>query len=118
MKALFVAYIFCIYFPQASDLSQVDEWVTGVAKAPYDPKYNNTAIMTADGNLYSATVTDFKGRDPAICRIMGPSAHLRSVQYNNKWLHGMFFQYDWCQQKSTLIEYLLQAIEKEFAILL
>ena len=71
MKALFVAYIFCIYFPQASDLSQVDEWVTGVAKAPYDPKYNNTAIMTADGNLYSATVTDFKGRDPAICRIMG-----------------------------------------------
>ena len=118
MKALFVAYIFCINFPQASDLSQVDEWVTGVAKAPYDPKYNNTAIMTADGNLYSATVTDFKGRDPAICRIMGPSAHLRSVQYNNKWLHGMFFQYDWCQQKSTLIEYLLQAIEKEFAILL
>ena len=67
----------------------MDEWVTGVAKAPYDPEYNNTAIMTADGNLYSATVTDFKGRDPAICRIMGPSAHLRSVQYNNKWLHGM-----------------------------
>lgn len=76
---------------QASDLSQVDEWVTGVAKSPYDPEHNSTAIMTADGNLYSATVTDFKGRDPAICRIMGPSAHLRTVQYNNKWLHGKWW---------------------------
>ncbi len=47
--------------------------------------------MTADGNLYTGTVTDFTGRDPAICRIMGPSKHLRSVQRNNKWLHGMFY---------------------------
>ena len=44
--------------------------------------------MTSDGNFYSATVTDFTARDPAIFRMMGPGKHLRTVQYNSRWLNG------------------------------
>jgi len=44
--------------------------------------------MTADGNFYSATVTDFTGRDAAVYRMMGPSRHLRTAQYNSRWLNG------------------------------
>ena len=64
--------------------------VSGVAKCPYDPHHNNTAILTEDGVLYTGSVTDFTGRDPAIYRIMGPAKHLRTVQYNSKWLNGQW----------------------------
>lgn len=80
------------YAPQCSwrkmdSLNVVDEWVTGVAKCPYSPHQNSTYVMTSDGNFYSATVTDFTGRDAAIYRMMGPSRNLRTAQYNSRWLN-------------------------------
>ncbi len=75
--------------PQASELSEVTEWVSGMAICPYDPEHNNTATLTPDGSLYSATVTDFTARDPAIYRMLGPMKPLRTVQYNSRWLNGM-----------------------------
>ena len=44
--------------------------------------------MTSLDDLYTATVTDFTARDPAIYRALGPSKHLRTVQYNSRWLNG------------------------------
>ena len=65
------------------------EQLSGVGKSPYDPAFNNTALMTSEGDFYSATVTDFNARDAAIYRIMGPSKTLRTLQFNSKWLNGM-----------------------------
>lgn len=73
---------------QLDSLNVAESWVTGVAKCPYSPRQNSTSVMTADGNFYSATVTDFTGRDAAVYRMMGPARHLRTAQYNSRWLNG------------------------------
>lgn len=75
---------------QRSSLSDVIKLVPGVAKCPYDPRQNNTYLMTADGTLYTATVTDFTGRDAAIYRSLGSQRPLRTVQYNSRWLNGNY----------------------------
>ena len=64
--------------------------VGGVAKCPYSPHDNATYIMTSDRNFYTATVTDFTSRDPAIYRMMGEAKYLRTAQYNSRWLNGNY----------------------------
>ncbi|KAI5109464.1 semaphorin-5B [Silurus meridionalis] len=71
----------------ASDLAHVMETVNGVARCPYDPKHNSTAMVTESGDLYAATVIDFSGRDPVIYRSLGNMPPLRTAQYNSKWLN-------------------------------
>ncbi|KAL3835867.1 hypothetical protein ACJMK2_021328, partial [Sinanodonta woodiana] len=71
----------------ANNLSEILEEVTGVGRTPYSPDYNSTAIITKDGNFYGATVIDITARDPAIYRSIGEKTHLRTVQYNSKWLN-------------------------------
>ena len=87
---MFIKICFFLLF-QLTNLAAVSEWVDGVAKCPYNPAHNTTALMTHTGDMYSATVTDFTARDPAIYRLMGPSKILRTVQHNSRWLNGMFF---------------------------
>ncbi|XP_071941969.1 semaphorin-5A-like isoform X2 [Antedon mediterranea] len=70
----------------ANDITRSLGQVSGVAKCPYNPQHNNTAIISNDGDLYTGTVSDFKARDPSIFRSMGPSPKLRAVEYNSKWL--------------------------------
>ncbi|XP_074652537.1 semaphorin-5A-like [Tubulanus polymorphus] len=70
-----------------SDLGTVLEETKGQGKCPLNPSHNITVLMTDEGNLYSATYTDFTARDPAIYRTMGPSKPLRTMQYNTKWLN-------------------------------
>jgi len=79
-----------VYRLQASGLSHVTSVVAGVAKCPYSPRHNATYIMTSDDNFYTATVTDFTARDPAIYRMMGDAKYLRTVQYNSRWLNGNY----------------------------
>lgn len=69
-------------------MSRVLERVNGVARCPYDPRHNSTAVVTESGELYAATVIDFSGRDPVIYRSMGGMPPLRTAQYNSKWLNG------------------------------
>ncbi|TSK42108.1 Semaphorin-5B [Bagarius yarrelli] len=71
----------------ALDLAHVIETVNGVARCPYDPKHNSTAMVTESGDLYAATVIDFSGRDPVIYRSLGNMPPLRTAQYNSKWLN-------------------------------
>lgn len=69
-------------------MSRILERVNGVARCPYDPRHNSTAVVTDSGELYAATVIDFSGRDPVIYRSLGNMPPLRTAQYNSKWLNG------------------------------
>ena len=73
---------------QVGNMSSVLERVNGVARCPYDPRHNSTALITSAGELYAATAMDFSGRDPAIYRSLGGMPPLRTAQYNSKWLNG------------------------------
>ncbi len=42
-----------------------------MARCPYNPLHNSTALITSSGELYAATAMDFSGRDPAIYRSLG-----------------------------------------------
>lgn len=68
------------------------EKINGVARCPYDPRHNSTAVISSQGELYAATVIDFSGRDPAIYRSLGSRPPLRTAQYNSKWLNGKEIQ--------------------------
>lgn len=70
------------------NLSRTLEKINGVARCPYDPRHNSTAVISSQGELYAATVIDFSGRDPAIYRSLGSGPPLRTAQYNSKWLNG------------------------------
>ncbi|XP_073660269.1 semaphorin-5B isoform X2 [Tursiops truncatus] len=72
---------------QVGNLSQTVEKINGVARCPYDPRHNSTAVISSQGELYAATVIDFSGRDPAIYRSLGSRPPLRTAQYNSKWLN-------------------------------
>lgn len=74
--------------PQVGNLSRTMEKINGVARCPYDPRHNSTAVISSQGELYAATVIDFSGRDPAIYRSLGSGPPLRTAQYNSKWLNG------------------------------
>ncbi|XP_044770242.1 semaphorin-5B [Neomonachus schauinslandi] len=72
---------------QVGNLSRTIEKINGVARCPYDPRHNSTAVISSQGELYAATVIDFSGRDPAIYRSLGSGPPLRTAQYNSKWLN-------------------------------
>ncbi|XP_061923374.1 semaphorin-5B-like isoform X2 [Entelurus aequoreus] len=76
---------------EVGNLSNVLERVNGVARCPYDPRHNSTAVLTERGELYAATVIDFSGRDPVIYRSLGGMPPLRTAQYNSKWLNEPHF---------------------------
>ncbi|XP_034720686.1 semaphorin-5B-like [Etheostoma cragini] len=76
---------------QIGNISQVLDTVNGVARCPYDPRHNSTAMVTERGELYAATVIDFSGRDPVIYRSLGNMLPLRTAQYNSKWLNEPHF---------------------------
>uniref|UniRef100_A0A8C5KGN7 Semaphorin-2A n=1 Tax=Jaculus jaculus TaxID=51337 RepID=A0A8C5KGN7_JACJA len=70
-----------------SNLTEVHDQISGMARCPYSPQHNSTALLTASGELYAATAMDFPGRDPAIYRSLGALPPLRTAQYNSKWLN-------------------------------
>ncbi|XP_048832437.1 semaphorin-5A isoform X1 [Brienomyrus brachyistius] len=70
-----------------TNLTEIHEQISGMARCPYSPQHNSTALITSTGELYTATAMDFSGRDPAIYRSLGGLPPLRTVQYNSKWLN-------------------------------
>ncbi|XP_041663174.1 semaphorin-5B isoform X1 [Cheilinus undulatus] len=76
---------------EVGNMSRMLERVNGVARCPYDPRHNSTAVVTESGELYAATVIDFSGRDPVIYRSLGGMPPLRTAQYNSKWLNEPHF---------------------------
>ncbi|XP_077573377.1 semaphorin-6B [Stigmatopora nigra] len=64
--------------------------VSGMARCPYDPKHANVALF-AEGNLFTATVTDFLAIDAVIYRSLGDSPALRTIKHDSKWFREPFF---------------------------
>ncbi|XP_046996594.1 semaphorin-5A [Schistocerca americana] len=77
---------------EIENVNNVLEWVKGVAKCPFSPTYNITALMTQNGQYFVGSPMDFSGADPAIYRSLGAgSTTLRTNQYNSKWLNDPQF---------------------------
>lgn len=91
-----------------TDISSVLDSVSGVARCPYDPRHNSTAMITESGEVYAATVTDFSSRDPIIYRSLGNMPPLRTAQYNSKWLNGTkpFRNMSWFDFKYKKLDYI------------
>ncbi|KPP78790.1 hypothetical protein Z043_101682 [Scleropages formosus] len=70
-----------------TNLTEIHDQISGMARCPYSPQHNSTALITSSGELYAATAMDFSGRDPAIYRSLGGLPPLRTAQYNSKWLN-------------------------------
>ena len=66
----------------------IDKTISGKAICPYGPYHNTTALMTENGELYTATIIDKLARDPSINRNLGSAPSLRTEQMNSKWLNG------------------------------
>ncbi|XP_056270272.1 semaphorin-6B isoform X2 [Pseudoliparis swirei] len=71
-------------------LEMVGDTVSGMARCPYDPKHANVARF-AEGNLFTATVTDFLAIDAVIYRSLGDSPALRTVKHDSKWFREPYF---------------------------
>ncbi|XP_049341673.1 semaphorin-6B isoform X1 [Astyanax mexicanus] len=71
-------------------LEMVGETVSGMARCPYDPKHANVALF-AEGNLFTATVTDFLAIDAVIYRSLGDSPALRTIKHDSKWFREPYF---------------------------
>lgn len=69
----------------------MSEWVDGLAKCPYNPMANTTAMICRSGEYFVGGPTDFSGSDAAVYRSsLGPGERrtvLRTNQYNSKWLN-------------------------------
>ncbi|XP_054724810.1 semaphorin-5A-like [Uloborus diversus] len=68
-------------------LSLAQGWEEGIAKCPYNPHTNSTAIITSEGEYFIASALDFSTQNYAIYRSMGNGPKLRTVQYDPKWLN-------------------------------
>ncbi|MBN3298664.1 SEM6B protein, partial [Amia calva] len=71
-------------------LEMEGEPISGMARCPYDPKHANVALF-AEGNLFTATVTDFLAIDAVIYRSLGDSPALRTVKHDSKWFREPLF---------------------------
>ncbi|XP_063057691.1 semaphorin-6B [Engraulis encrasicolus] len=71
-------------------LEMVGDPFSGMARCPYDPKHANVALF-AEGNLFTATVTDFLAIDAVIYRSLGDSPALRTVKHDSKWFREPYF---------------------------
>ncbi|KAH9498690.1 Semaphorin-5B [Bulinus truncatus] len=76
---------------RADNLSVVLNTTEGQGLCPYSPSYNATAIISSDGDLYTATVYDSVGRDPLIIRSKGSSVSLRTMRGDSHWLNDPSF---------------------------
>uniref|UniRef100_A0A3Q2XNK2 Sema domain, transmembrane domain (TM), and cytoplasmic domain, (semaphorin) 6Ca n=1 Tax=Hippocampus comes TaxID=109280 RepID=A0A3Q2XNK2_HIPCM len=67
-------------------LEQVGSDLPGQARCPFESGQSNAGTF-ADGDFYSATVTDFLASDAVIYRSLGDGRPvLRTVKYDSKWL--------------------------------
>lgn len=82
------------FSPQCSwreieNVNSVLEWVRGVARCPYSPEANVTALLTSSGDYFAGSPMDFSGADPAISRSPTgvTSSTIRTKQFDSKWLN-------------------------------
>lgn len=52
------------------------------------PLIGAPGVCISEGNLFTATVTDFLAIDAVIYRSLGDSPALRTVKHDSKWFRG------------------------------
>lgn len=72
-------------------------------------------VCVSEGNLFTATVTDFLAIDAVIYRSLGDSPALRTVKHDSKWfrgacrhtvsLHVCVCLCQCCQMENTVVSY-------------
>jgi chondroitin sulfate proteoglycan 4 len=74
---------------QIENVNNVLELVRGVARCPYSPEANITALLTRSGHYFAGSPMDFSGADPAISRSLTgvTSSTIRTKQFDSKWLN-------------------------------
>uniref|UniRef100_A0A8C9VWK7 Semaphorin-2A n=1 Tax=Scleropages formosus TaxID=113540 RepID=A0A8C9VWK7_SCLFO len=96
-----------------NNLTQIHDQISGMARCPYSPLHNSTALITCNGELYAATAMDFSGRDPAIYRSLGGLPPLRTAQYNSKWLNEPNFVSSYDIENFTYFFFRENAVEHD-----
>jgi len=71
---------------QMENIGHIVSNESGIAKCPYAPDANVTALMVNEGRLFVATHIDFSGADPAIVRTLGSAPPLRTNIHDSRWL--------------------------------
>lgn len=84
----------CTYINISSFSLEADEkgepiMEDGRGRCPFNPEYRSTAI-TVDGELYTATVSNFQGNEPSIYRSLGSGTPLKTENSLN-WLQDPAF---------------------------
>ncbi|XP_053119599.1 semaphorin-6A-like [Hemicordylus capensis] len=85
----YAANPYCRYFKMNS-LEPEGEPIKGHGRCPYNYKDGNIALFS-DGDLYSATASDFMGLDAVIYRSLGDRPRLRTVKQDSRWLEKPYF---------------------------
>ncbi|XP_051756006.1 semaphorin-4B isoform X2 [Ctenopharyngodon idella] len=83
------AYINILSFSLERDEKGEPVTEDGRGRCPFNPEYRSTAI-TVDGELYTATVSNFQGNEPTIYRSLGSGTPLKTENSLN-WLQDPAF---------------------------
>ncbi|XP_053120616.1 semaphorin-6A-like [Hemicordylus capensis] len=77
-------------FLKMNGLELEGEPIKGYGRCPYNQKDGNIALFS-DGDLYSATTSDFMGLDAVIYRSLGDKPRLRTIKQDSRWLKEPYF---------------------------
>ncbi|GJQ69974.1 Sema-5c [Trypoxylus dichotomus] len=69
------------------NVTHVTRLVDGIARCPYNPLANSTALLSENGEYFIGGPTDFSGSDFAIYRSISELPVIRTEQYNSLWLN-------------------------------
>ncbi|XP_048040265.1 semaphorin-4B [Megalobrama amblycephala] len=83
------AYINILSFSLERDEKAEPVTEDGRGRCPFNPEYRSTAI-TVDGELYTATVSNFQGNEPTIYRSLGSGTPLK-MENSLNWLQDPAF---------------------------
>ncbi|KAJ9581072.1 hypothetical protein L9F63_023751, partial [Diploptera punctata] len=96
---------------EIENVNSVTESLKGVAKCPYSPQANVTALMTSNGQYYAGTPMDFAGGDQAISRSLSGMT-IRTKQSDSKWLNEPQFVGSF--ETSTFVYFLFRESAVEY----
>ncbi|CAH0562275.1 unnamed protein product [Brassicogethes aeneus] len=94
-------------------ISEVDEWVDGTAKCPYNPSSNITGFISDNGEYYFGGPSNLVGSDSLISKNIGKHKHVRTRHSDGFWLNEPQFvgsfeneNYVYFLFRETAVEYI------------
>lgn len=69
------------------NISEVTEWISGIARCPYSPLSNHTSLILENGDYFYGGLTDFSGSEALISKSVDESITLTTKLYSPQWLN-------------------------------